>query len=86
MRTLLKWHSHSSYLLEGVTLNRVHHRELVSSDDLLAGWGAVFRGMAASGLWSSTWSGSVLELRTVRLSPLPFLEGNFVFFYLTFIN
>lgn len=47
----------------------------------LSGWGAVYRGVAASGRWDHPWSlhhVNVLELRVVRLALqrfLPYLEG-----------
>jgi hypothetical protein len=47
----LCWNGTHYFLLEGVILNRVHRRELVCTDVSLADWGAVFRGMTASGRW-----------------------------------
>ena len=73
---LTRWRARS-FLESGRTLGRVTRRELVCTDASLEGWGAVYRGMAASGRWSPLWSAryiNVLELRAVRLALLHFLQ------------
>lgn len=80
---LTRWRCRS-FLMEGTRLGRVVHRELVCTDASLMGWGAVFRGMAASGRWSPPWTGqhiNVLELRAVCLALqhfLPYLKRQHV--------
>ena len=83
MRALTQWRARS-FLESGRALGRVTRRELVCTDASLGGWGAVYRGMAASGRWSPSWSVqhvNVLELRAVCLALrhfLQFLKGRHV--------
>ena len=80
---LNRWRARS-FLESGRALSRMTRRELVCTDASLLGWGAVYRGMAASGRWSLPWSAqhiNVLELRAVRLALqhfLQYLEGRHV--------
>lgn len=73
--TLACWRTRS-FLESGITLSRVTRRELVCTDASLSRWGAVYRGVAASGRWDHQWSlhhVNVLELRAVRLALQRFL-------------
>ena len=76
LRALSRWRS-PLYLTAGTALFRVACRELVLTDASLTGWGAVYRGTPARGLWRPPWLGqhiSVLELRAVFLALKAFLH------------
>ncbi len=48
-RTLSKWRS-PFFLQSGVRMGVIHHRQMVTTDASLTGWGAVFEGRSACGV------------------------------------
>ncbi len=52
------------------------HRQMITMDDSLSGWGVVFKGRSACGVWSGkylAWHINGLELRAVHLALTHFL-------------
>jgi hypothetical protein len=72
------------FLQKGVGMGAVFRRQMVTTDASLTGWGAVFEGRPACGVWTGetlSWHINSLELRAVFLALchfLPFLEGHHV--------
>ncbi|XP_074466705.1 uncharacterized protein LOC141752572 [Sebastes fasciatus] len=83
-RALSPWRDHK-LLTQGVPLgNLPSRRTLVSTDASMTGWGAVWEGRMARGVWKPPWDTehiNVLELRAVHLALrafLPFIRGRYV--------
>ncbi|XP_037611715.1 uncharacterized protein LOC119479819 [Sebastes umbrosus] len=83
-RALSPWRDHK-LLTQGVPLgNLPSRRTLVSTDASMTGWGAVWEGIMARGVWKPPWDTehiNVLELRAVHLALrafLPFIRGRHV--------
>ncbi|XP_074492936.1 uncharacterized protein LOC141768506 [Sebastes fasciatus] len=83
-RALSPWRDHK-LLTQGVPLgNLPSRRTLVSTDTSMTGWGAVWEGRMARGVWKPPWDTehiNVLELRAVHLAFrafLPFIRGRHV--------
>ncbi len=82
-RTLLVWRD-PSFLLSGVRMGVICHRQMITTDASLSGWGAVFEGRMAYGVWSGKYLAlhiNGLELRAVHLALthfLPFLTHSHV--------
>ncbi|XP_037637109.1 uncharacterized protein LOC119494940 [Sebastes umbrosus] len=83
-RALSPWRDHK-LLTQGVPLgNLPSRRTLVSTDASMTGWGAVWEGRMARGVWKPPWDTehiNVLELRAVHLALrafLPFIRGRHV--------
>ncbi len=58
---------------EWSTYGVICHRQMITTDASLSGWGAVFKGRPAYGVWSGkylTWHINGLELRAVTRVPL----------------
>ncbi len=78
--TLLIWRN-PTFLWNGVSMGVIHHRHMVTTDASLTGWGALFEGRPAHGVWTGeflSWHIHCLELRAVFLGLihfLPFLRG-----------
>ncbi len=67
LHTLLVWRD-PNFLRRGVEMGVVCHRQMILTDASLSGWGAVFEGRPACGVWSGkylTWHINSLELRVV---------------------
>ncbi|XP_053190141.1 uncharacterized protein LOC128373962 [Scomber japonicus] len=72
----LRWWQRPTNLVRGMALGPVLHRQVVSSDASLVGWGAVHEGKGVSGLWHGPWLAqhiNVLELQAIHLALLHFL-------------
>jgi hypothetical protein len=72
------------FLRKGVSMGAVSRRQMITTDASLTGWGAVFEGRPACGVWTGealSWHINCLELRAVFLALhhfLPLLEGHHV--------
>lgn len=82
-RALSIWRDHL-FLQKGVSMGTVFRRQMLTTDASLTGWGAVFEGRPACGVWTGetlAWHINCLELRAVFLALrhfLPFLKGHHV--------
>ncbi len=73
--TLLIWRN-PTFLRSGVSMGGIHRRHMVTTDTSLTGWGAVFEGRPAHGVWTGeflSWHIHCLELRAVFLALIHFL-------------
>ncbi len=79
---LLVWRD-PSFILRGVRMGVICHRQMIMTDASISGWGAVFKG-PAYGVWSGkylTWHINGLELRAVHQALthfIPFLTHSHV--------
>ncbi len=76
-RTLLIWQK-PLFVQSGVRMGEIHHRQMVTRDASLTGWGAVFQGRPACRVWTGellSWHINGLELRAVFLAPIHFLPS-----------
>ncbi|MGL4249587.1 MAG: reverse transcriptase domain-containing protein, partial [Aeromonas sp.] len=83
LRALLTWRD-PLFLQKGVEMGIISCRQMITTDASLTGWGAVFEGRPAYGVWTGealTWHINCLELRAVLLGLrhfLPYLRGHHV--------
>ncbi len=69
-----------TFLWSGVRIGAIHRRHMVMTDASMTGWGAVFEGRPARGVWTGeflSWHINCLELRAVSLALIhfyPFLK------------
>lgn len=74
MWALLPWRYRDFLLRETPLGDLPHRRSLITTDALLTGWGAIWKGRTVRALWSSKHL-NVLELRAIHLgSLLPFIH------------
>ncbi len=74
-RPLLQWRD-PAFLQSGVRMGAIHHRQMITTDASMTGWGAGFEGRPASGEWTGeflSWHTNCLELRAVFLALMYFL-------------
>ncbi|XP_041934156.1 uncharacterized protein LOC121696989 [Alosa sapidissima] len=78
IRALRPW-TERRFLLQGVPLGGLpHKRQVISTDASLTGWGAVWEGLSARGVWPPSWTSehiNVLELKAIHLALQRFLPG-----------
>ena len=76
IRALRPWRDRE-FLLRGVPLGGLpHRRQVLSTDASLTGWGAVWEGRTARGMWQPPWTLehiNVLELKAIHLALQRFL-------------
>ncbi len=76
-RTLLIWRD-PLFLRSGVRMGAIHHRQMVTTDASLTGWGAVLKGRPTCGVWTGEflyWHINCLELRAIFLALIHFLPS-----------
>ena len=78
IRALRSW-KNREFLLRGVSLGGLpHRRQVISTDASLTGWGAVWEGRSARGIWQPPWTSehiNVLELKAIHLALQRFLPA-----------
>ncbi len=75
LHALLMWR-YPNFLRRGVKMGVVCRRQIIMTDASLSGWGSVFEGRLACGVWSGkylAWHINSLELRAVHLALIHFL-------------